>query len=124
VVVEGYASWLRFCRPMYNAWATWKRDPKLPKPGEVLEHFVGSLLVVRNDRAEAANLLVCKACDAYSKTSSRLLLGFDSRCPLSASFASRASHVYTTGVYLVSWDPMQCKEYNRDRLIYLELGCL
>ncbi len=124
VVVEDYAPWLHFCRPWYNAWATWKRDPKLTKTGEVLEHFVGSLLVVRNDRADVANLLVSKACDAYSKTPCRLLLGFDSRCPLPASFASRASHVYTTGVYLVSWDPMQWNEYNRDRLIYLELGCL
>lgn len=124
VVVEGYASWLRCCRPLYNAWAYCERDPKLPKPGEVLEHSVGSLLVVRNDSSDVANLLVSKACDAYSKTPSRLLLGFDARCPLSTSFASRASHVYTTGVYLVSWDPMQWKEYNRDRLIYLELGCL
>ena len=174
VVVEGYAPWLRCCRPIYNAWAFWKRDPKLPKPGKVLEHLVGTLLVVRNDRSDVANLLVSKACDAYSKangrlkttsvmqplsglsgrlslresdfalppggssearagydsfcgspkTPNRLLLGFDARCPLSTKFAASASHVYTTGIYLVSWDPMQWKEYNRDRLIYLELGCL
>ena len=124
VVVEGYSSWLRFIKPFYNAWAKWNRQPNLPKPGEVLKHIVGSLLVVRNDRTDVANLLVSIACNAYRKTSSRLLLGFDSRCPLSASFASVASHVYTTGVYLVSWNPMEWTEYERDRLVYLELGCL
>ena len=124
VVVEGYASWLRCIRFFYNAWAYWKSEPNLPKPGAILKHIVGSLLVVSNDRADVANLLVSKACNAYSKTPCRLLLGFDSRCPLSTSFASRASHVYATGVYLVSWNPMEWKEYERDRLIYLELGCL
>lgn len=124
VVVEGYSSWLRFCRPMYNAWASWKRDPKLPKPGEVLEHVVGTLLVVRNDRADVADLLVSKAHESFCSTPTRLLLGFDSRSPLSTSYAARASHEYTTGVYLVSWNPMQWKEYNTDRWIYLELGCL
>ncbi len=124
VVVEAYPMWLRFCMPLYNAFATWSKHPKLPKTGEVLEYLVGSLLVVRNDRADVAELLVSKACDACSKTTSRLLLGLDSRCSLATLFARRASHVYTTGVYLVSWNPLKWDNYTKDRLIYLELGCL
>jgi hypothetical protein len=124
VVVEGYTAWLRSVRPFYNRWARWKGDPMLPNCGEQLEHLVGSLLVVRSDRADVARLLVAAASQNYCHSAGRLLLGFDSKSTLSSDFATLASHTYTTGVYLVSWDPGRWGDFDKDRSIYLELGCL
>jgi hypothetical protein len=128
IVVEGYSSMLRIARPLYNRIATWRGDPLLPNPGETMPHQVGCLLVVQDNRPDVAHSLVASACQAYMRQKNggghRLLLGFDSRCPLQKSFAIVASQVYATGIYLVSWEPSRLRGIDEDRWIYLELGCL
>jgi hypothetical protein len=124
IFVERYSKWINFLRPAYNALARRRGDPILPKLGEALTSCCGSLLIVRDDRCDIAQALLTVASRMHSDKPTRVLLGFDTRCPLAAGVATRASHAYTTGVYLVSWHKPEVELESADRLVYLELGCL
>jgi hypothetical protein len=52
------------------------------------------------------------------------LLGFDARCPLAAAFPSGIGGTYETAMYLVRWNDAVLREWNTDRAIHVEAGCL
>jgi hypothetical protein len=123
-IVNGYSQWLKLSRPFVNRWFHWRGDPPLPAPGQELRAYVGTLMVVVDDRIDVAKALIAAACVSNRGDIGRLLLGFDSRCSIGKVLASRASHRYTTAIYLVSWETEQFDRWDNGRGIYMELGCL
>ena len=124
IVVERYPWRLRWLRPVLDVAAAWRGLPRLPRPGTPLRCAFGSLFVVADDRADVARSLVAAAARAHAGTATLALLGFDARCPLAAAFPSGIGGTYETAMYLVRWNDAVLREWNTDRAIHVEAGCL
>jgi hypothetical protein len=125
-LVCGYAGWLAFLRPLYNAYAWFARRPMLPRRGSAVDAAVAAIPVVRSDDcAVFATLLGLQINRLASQGIRRFLVGLhedDSLLPIARKYAT---HEYVTRLYVVAW-PDELKVLNQlnGRVPYLELGCL
>jgi hypothetical protein len=126
-VVEGYSTWLRWLRPVYNTWALLRRRPQFPRVGRPFRYLTAALPLVRDgDPGVFQALLAAAVGRSRDARQNCLLLGMSTHDPLFAAMRRQAVFAYATQVYTVSWDdkPEEMVEPFVDRDLYLELGCL
>jgi hypothetical protein len=124
--VCGYAGWLRFARPLYNACAWLARRPLLPQCGAMIDADVGAIPVVRGDDFGVFTMLLERQLDRLaSRGTCRLLFGLHENDPLLSVARRYTSREYVTRLYIVTW-PDGCEAIRelKGRVPYLELGCL
>ena len=124
-VVYGYRGWLRWLRPLYNAWARLRGLPSLPSPGGAFRYLMGALPVVAGDDAAVFAALLDAALARAVGVGTHLLIGFHEADPLLPVLRSHGGARYTTCLYLVCWTDGDALRNRLDgRTPYLELGCL
>jgi hypothetical protein len=124
--VCGYAGWLRFARPLYNACAWLARRPLLPQCGAMIDADVGAIPVVRGDDFGVFTMLLERQLDRLAtRGTCRLLFGLHENDPLLSVARRYTSREYVTRLYIVTW-PDGCEAIGelKGRVPYLELGCL
>jgi hypothetical protein len=124
--VHGYDRWLALSRPLYNAAAALQRRPKLPAVGDSIRGRYGALLVVADDdQTVFRRLLGATGRDLVRRGETLLLLGLHVSDPLLPLVRDYSGEEYVTLVYLVYWrDSPPPLDDLRERVPYLELGCL
>jgi hypothetical protein len=125
-VVHAYNGWLRWTRPLYNAWTGLHGRPGLPPPGEPLRILMGALPVVAgDDRSVYLALLEALRARAASGPWTHLLLGLHECDPLRPVADRYRSACYVTRLFLVSWPDGDAARTAVDgRVAYLEAGSL
>jgi hypothetical protein len=125
-VVHGYSGALGRLRPLYNAWAHCRGQPRLPPPGTAFRYLTAALPVVADDDRDVftalLDALVAKAREGCCEY---LLLGLADADPLLPVLQTRPARQYTTRLFLVCWDDGEALRAELDdRPPYLELGSL
>lgn len=124
-VINGYSAALRLLRPLYNQWASWRGEPKLPKPGQRIRYRSAALFVVADDNLECARALLDAALKRQPQSSDYLLLGLHEFDPLLSVLRDQPARWYTTRLYYVCWeDGEELRQSLDGRTPYLELGSL
>lgn len=125
-IIHGYSRWLHSVRPLYNAWATLRRQPKLPSSGTAIDACVAAIPLVSNDDPELFQQLLNVAVTSLCRGNHPLLLiGLHERDPLLPLVRRYAGREYETRLYLVYWpDFAPDIDRLRRRVPYLELGGL
>lgn len=125
-VVHAYSRTLRWGRPFYNAWASLRGAPRLPRPGEPVRCLAAALPVVAGDDPALFRSLIEAALERMADgPNEHLLLGLHQRDPLLDVLQSFSATWYTTRLYLVSWPDGEDLLRSLDgRPPYLELGAL
>lgn len=125
IVVEKYAWWLRWMRPVYNAAAGLVGRVRFPKPGECLP-LVTAVLPLASDRgSKYFGHLVDEVCRRLPASADAIMLGLNAADPLTDAIRSRSIECYQTDIFVVSWD--ECRLENAltpGSVPYLELGTL
>ncbi len=123
--VMGYAPWLRFLRPMHNAWARLRGGLRLPPPGEALRCLHLHTAVMRDNRPDIFRAILARIRRDHSVASRRmdpgevgkaegakeqamgydfLLGGFDTRDPLLEVLRELPHQDFGGKHYVVSWE--------------------
>jgi hypothetical protein len=125
-VVHGYRWPLGVLRPFYNAWASWRGEPRLPGVGDSFRYLTAALPLVLDDDAEVfATLLGALRNHRANGPWEYLLLGLHEKDPLLAVARTFRATWYTTRLYLVCWqDGEELRAALDGRPPYLELGSL
>jgi hypothetical protein len=125
-VIEGYSGWVKWLRPVYNAWQRLRGRPTLPPPGQPLRYLTAALpLVVDDEPAVFAALLADLRRRFRGGQWSHLLVGFHETDPLLPIARRAQAACYTTLLYLVAWLDGETPWSAIDgRPPYLELGTL
>jgi hypothetical protein len=125
-VVEGYTGYLRWGRPLYNAWAVVRGLPRLPRVGEPLRYLMAAIpAVAGNERVVFEALLQGLLARASGGPCDYVLVGLHESDPL-LPFARRfGAESYVTRMYVVRWQDESKDQVRLDeRPAYLELGFL
>jgi hypothetical protein len=125
-VIHGYSGWVRWLRPLYNAWQRLRGVPGLPAPGEPLRYLTGALpLVADDDPAVFAALLGELRRRCAGGPWSHSLLGLHESDPLLPVARRFEAACYTTRLFLAAWPDGETRLASLDgRPPYLELGTL
>ncbi len=125
-VIESYGRHVRWFRPIYNAWATIRRRPRLRRVGEPLRCLMAAIPTVQTGDSEAFEALLQAAqARAAGTNADYLLVGLHETDPLLPAARRHAAATYVTRMYLVSWeDGHAFRARLDDRPSYLELGFL
>lgn len=125
-VVHAYRGWLRWARPLYNAWAWWRGRPGLPPPGGTFRYLMGALPVVTDDDANVlAALLEALRDHAAGGPWTHLLVGLHETDPLRQLLQRLQAACYRTRLFLVCWKDGEKERAMLDgRVPYLEAGSL
>ncbi len=125
-IVERYTSYLRWSRPIYNAYASSVGRPRLPKPGSRLPYLTAAAPVVSNNDPQVFSALLKNLlAGVVSRSSSFLTIGFHERDPLLPIASRLQIGRYVTRIYFVDWDseePLLVPAAHKP--VYLELGSL
>jgi hypothetical protein len=104
-VVRGYAGALGRWRHAFNLIAPLVGRPRLPRPGALLRHAYASFAAIANDDAPVFSWLLRQALTrARQRGQDHVLLGLDSRDPLTPAAHKLHPVVYPSRIYTVSWD--------------------
>jgi hypothetical protein len=126
VIVRKYSRSLAWARPLYNWTAAWRGRPTLPRAGSSIEARYGAIPVIADDDGEVFRQLLGALCGELTRRRKRLLLlGLHEQDPLLPIARPWAGVEYVTRLYVVTW-PSEPRpdEALRQRMPYLELGCL
>jgi hypothetical protein len=125
-IVEAYQTSLRWTRPLYNAWASLRGVPPLPKPGGEFRFLTAALpLVMEGDPLVFDALLRAVLQRAAAGAHQFFLIGMHERDPLLKVVKAHQSTYYLTRLYHVCWEDGELLLRELDeRSPYLELGCL
>jgi hypothetical protein len=125
-VVHAYSRRLRWTRPLFNVYASWRGLPRLPAAGERFCYLTAALPVVADDDpAVFAALLHSLTSSGDHGSADHLLVGLHERDPLVSVAQNHQVACYTTRLYLVCWDDGNTALAGLDgRVPYLELGSL
>jgi hypothetical protein len=125
-VVHSYSGWVRWLRPLYNAWQWPRGVPGLPAPGQPLPTLTAALPLVTDDDPHVfAALLGELRRRCTGGPWSYLLLGLHESDPLLPVARRYEAACYTTYLYLVAWPDGDAARTALDgRAMYLELGTL
>jgi hypothetical protein len=126
IIVHSYAGWLSSMRPLYNAWASVRHQPLLPKAGSALQATHGAIPIVRDDDVEVFQQLLWELLSRLQSRGERLLLiGLHESDPFLPIVRRHPGREYLTKMYVVHW-PGEGPDFDqlKQRAPYLELGCL
>jgi hypothetical protein len=125
-VVHAYGGWLRWTRPLYNAWAWVRGRPGLPRPGGAFRYLMGALPVVADDDANVFTALIEALLDRTAGGPwTHLLLGLHEADPLLRVAQRFQTTCYQTHLFLVCWtDGEPARAAVDGRAPYLEAGSL
>ena len=113
-------------RTIYNCCASFRGQPKLPKPGESLRCITGFLPVVEEDNREVFSALIeTQLATMAERKLDYLLLGLHETDALLPLVEKLGTADYVTQLYHVCWEDGEAQRRRLDeRPAYLELGCL
>jgi hypothetical protein len=125
-VVHSYHSWLRWVRPLYNAWAWCSDRPGLPRPGGAFHYLMGALPVVAEDDDNVLTaLLEAWRGRAAGGPWTHLLVGLHESDPLLRVAQRYQAACYATHLFLACWpDGEEARAEVDGRVPYLEAGSL
>jgi hypothetical protein len=125
-VVEGYTGYLRWCRPLYNAWAIVRGLPRLPRVGEAFRYLMAAIpAVAGNEGAVFEALLQALLARSSGGPCDYVLVGLHESDPLLPIARRFAAESYVTRTYIVRWQNESTDRVRLDeRPAYLELGFL
>jgi hypothetical protein len=126
IIVQRYQKRLAALRPLYNAWATMRRQPVLPAAGSSLAARLAAIPVVRDQNQQVFRQLLRNLLHRLLQHGDRqLLVGLHSADPLLQVAQQLAGRDYETTLYLVYW-PEESPDVREllQRVPYLELGSL
>jgi hypothetical protein len=126
IIVHRYNGWLSSMRRLYNAWASVRHQPLLPKAGSVLQVIHCAIPIVCNDDVDVFQQLLFELLSRLQSRGERLLLiglhESDPFLPIARRYAGRE---YVTKMYVVHWRGEEPDfDQLKQRVPYLELGCL
>lgn len=127
MVVHRYHPVLHLARPVYNAWAGWTGQPRLPRTGQPLSALMGCLSVIGdNDPEVFAELIRSGLGKIQASGAEVLLVGLHEKDPLLSVLRKFPARWYGTRLYVVAWpeDKIDLEPINAIRVPYLELGGL
>jgi hypothetical protein len=126
IIVHRYAGYVSAIRPLYNAWAGLKRQPKLPPAGSALKCNLSAIPVVSDECRGEFPALLAAAQQRLAKSGEPLLLvGLHDADPLLPIARQVAGREYLTTLYLVYWPGEEPDLAGLlQRVPYLELGGL
>ena len=103
-VVHAYRGWIRWARPLYNAWGWLCGRPGLPRPGGGFRYLMAALPVVADDDA---NLFVALLQALRDRTAggpwAYILVGLHETDPLLRLVQRFQAACYKTHLFVVSW---------------------
>jgi hypothetical protein len=125
-VVHTYRGWLRWARPVYNAWSWLRGRPGLPRPGGAFRYLTAALPVVAGDDPDVFGaLLEAVRGAAAGGPWSHLLVGLHEADPLLRVARRDQAACYVTHLFLVYWaDGEKARGAVDARAPYLEAGSL
>jgi hypothetical protein len=125
-VVHAYGGWMRWARPLYNAWGWLCGRPGLPRPGGAFRYLMAALPVVADDDANLFAALLAALRDRTAGGPwTYVLIGLHEVDPLLRLVQRYQAACYKTHVYVVCWaDGEGCRAGLDGRVPYLELGSL
>jgi hypothetical protein len=125
-VAHRYGVAFQYTRLLYNAWATMRRMPKLPRPGKPFRYLTGTLCLIAGDDIGVFRELLLHTLDQYAEQPAQhLLLGMHDSDPLLPIARRYASQEYVTHLYIVSFEGNNAIGIDANsRSIHLELGTL
>jgi len=125
-LLAGYSGLFRLVRPLLNLVLQARNYQRLPSVGETVRYASSALLCIRNnDRTVFRALLEQALSLAVQRGVHQFAVGFHERDPLVPAMKDVFHVVYSSGLYLVSWDNCGFYESLDPSLIpYLELGTL
>jgi hypothetical protein len=122
-VVHGYRGLLSGLRPLYNGWASLRRRPTLPAPGQRLRYLTAALPVVAGDDAAVFDALVGALLHREGRY--YLVVALAEGDPLLSALRRWRGTWYTTRIFHVcSADGEAWRQGLDGRPPYLELGSL
>ena len=122
-VVKDYSGWLRFARPMTNAWSACFGGVRLPPAGATVSASYACCLLVDRCNSEHSALLIRELAERCG--SENLLVGCASSDEALTMYRRESRFSYRTDLYAVDWNADQnAFQPFRDSAFYLELGCL
>ena len=113
-VVRGYSGWMKVAAPIYNSAAPLIGRSRLPRPGErVRSAYAAFVCIARNDLAMFRELLASTLRNAAQRGLDFLLLGLDTRDPLTQEARAHPHILYRSQLYIAEWPE---EEYLHARL--------
>ena len=125
-VVHTYRGWMRWARPLYNAWGWLRGQPGLPRPGGAFRYLMAALPVVADDDANLfATLLETLRDRTAGGPWNYILVGLHEADPLLPLVRRFQAACYKTQLFVVCWADGESSRARLDgRVPYLELGSL